>query len=144
VVDHYRGVPRVEFLSRQNVVQRADQRVSDASCVEHTRAALDGTGLTLSGFRYFLAEDGALELAVEPHSRWRAAEADTLSTAISTVIGARRAVRVHVLGQGSFAAEWCSRVRAGSRPAQVKDRILETDPAAWAAFCTASSHHSPS
>jgi hypothetical protein len=141
VVDQYQGVARVEFLSRQSWVQRADVRISDATCVEQTRTALEGTGLAVSGFRYFLAEDGALELAVEPRSPWHAAEADTLSTAISRAMGTRSAVRVHVLGPGSFAAEWCSRVRAGSRPAQVKDRILETDSVAWAAFRDAASKH---
>ena len=142
VVNQYQGVARVEFLSRQNLVQRADVSISDAMCVERTRLALEGTGLAVSGFRYFLAEDGALQLAVEPGSPWHGAEADTLSTAISRAMGTLRAVRVHVLGQGSFAAEWCSRVRAGSRPAQVKDRILETDSVTWAAFCDAACKHS--
>jgi GH3 auxin-responsive promoter len=139
VVDFYRGVARVEFLSRQNLVTQGDTRLSDAACVEHMQTALGASGLSLTGFRYFLGADGGVELAVEPHVPWRSDEASCLAAAISRLVATREQVRVRVLEPGAFVSEWSARVRAGARPAQVKDRILETDPRAWAAFCDRSS-----
>jgi GH3 auxin-responsive promoter len=147
VVDHHAGVPRVEFVGRAKQVALGAAAVGEWRLVDALRGALHETGLAAANVRFHVVSDATPRVAValEPAVTWRAADAASLARALDGALrrahpayerarldGQWQAPAIVAVAAGTFVREWEERVRAGTRPAQVKDRLSEADASAWA------------
>ncbi len=147
VVDRFRDVPRVEFVARRHQLGLAGAPLGEWQLLEVLRAALPQVGLELTNFR-FREPDGPLdrvELVVEPRGPCGPGDLELLGRVLDAGLAGVHAAYREARGAGAFAgpavaaappgtflAVWEARVEAGTRPAQVKDRMVEADAAAWA------------
>jgi len=142
VVDHFHGVPRVEFLGRRQLLSG----IGEWTLPGVLRQALDAAGLRGAGFRFrrSAASPVRLEAAVEIQGRWTETDIRSLAWQLDRFLSAAHlgyaqarqegtltAPIVVPAAPGTFVADWEARVARGTRPAQVKDRVCEHDPSAW-------------
>ncbi|MGW5699504.1 hypothetical protein ACWEWX_55065, partial [Streptomyces asiaticus] len=82
--------------------------------------------------------------ALEPFLPWSDRETAALGRAVDAALSAAApgyrsargtgrldAPEIHRVAPDAFARDWQHRVAAGTRPAQVKDRVFQQDDAAW-------------
>ncbi len=147
VVDATDGVPRVEYAGRATTVGVAGERLRDAHVIRSAAAATAATGLDVRNVSCHpsTAEGGAgYQVAVAPREPWSATETARYATVFDEALAALapgyRTARdtgrlapsaLRVLPADAFLRAWHAEVAAGVRPAQVKDRVFRTDPAAW-------------
>lgn len=148
VVDMTAGVPRVEYAGRATTCDVAGERLRDAHVVGSLAAATAATGLEVRNVSCHppaaAGADAGYQVAVAPLAPWSSTEAATYAAVFDGALAARapgyRAARhagrlaapaLNVLPADAFLRAWHADVAAGVRPAQVKDRVFRTDPAAW-------------
>jgi hypothetical protein len=146
VVDMTAGVPRVSYAGRATTCGVAGERLRESHVVRSLAEATDATGLDIRNVscRPPATEGGGYEVALAPLGPWSAAETaryaavfdEALATSTPGYRAAREAGRLappvpRVLPADAFLRAWHAEVAAGVRPAQVKDRVFRTDPAAW-------------
>jgi GH3 auxin-responsive promoter len=107
-----------------------------------------GAALTAGGLEVRNAacrvDAGRYEFALEPRLPWSDTETTRLATRLdaelaSLAAGYRAAragnllaaLEVHRVAPRTFVKEWHDEVGAGTRPAQVKDRLFRRDEASW-------------
>lgn len=141
VVDMTDGVPRIAYAGRSTMMNRFGERLRESAVVRALTTALEAGGLevrnaachpcpTARRYEFALATD--LPLTSDEH----ATLTGRLDTALARESAGYRAARlaapvVHRLDGEAFLRDWHERVRAGVRPAQVKDRLWQPDPLAW-------------
>jgi hypothetical protein len=148
VVDVEGGVPRVEYAGRAAGADVAGERLRESQVLRALRSALSGCGLEIRNASCHPSRDGdaaaRYEFAIAPQHTWSAVEATRLAVVLERAMGeqapgyaaARAAGRLRplvlrVLDRAAFQRDWHAEVEAGTRPAQVKDRLIRTDPALW-------------
>ncbi|MEC3974980.1 GH3 family domain-containing protein [Amycolatopsis sp. H20-H5] len=148
VVDVDGGVPRVEYAGRAGGADVAGERLRESQVLRALRSALSTCGLEIRNASCHPERgDGAkpgYEFALAPQQHWGTAEVAKLGTVLETALcteapayaaarrsGGLRPLAVRVLDREAFARDWHAEVGAGTRPAQVKDRLIRTDPANW-------------
>jgi hypothetical protein len=141
VVDTTGGVPRIAYAGRNTVMDRFGERLRESTVIRALAGALEAGGLevrnaachpspTARRYEFALATDRPLT------SGETTALAGRLDAALARASHGYRAARlavpaVHRLDGEAFLRDWHDRVRAGARPAQVKDRLWCPDPVAW-------------
>lgn len=147
VIEKFRGIPRLQYAGRRTLSDAAGERLRESHIIRALRRALDGTGLGVhnvssrtqaagTAFRY--------DLAIEPTSTLLPGELDTLGQIFDEALqgiapryaalrasGALQKAGFVVTQPKAFFREWERRVASGIRPPQVKDRMFQTDAAAW-------------
>jgi hypothetical protein len=148
VVGRVRAVPRVEYAGRSTLSSAAGERLRDAHVVRALGRSLDLAGGEVRNAACRCVDDRpegrGYDFALAPQDTLTRAEADALAPVLDAQLcevasGYRSAresgglgpVRVHPVAPDAFQREWVARVRAGSRPTQVKDRVFERDDEAW-------------
>ncbi len=148
VVDVDGGVPRVEYAGRASGADVAGERLRESQVLRALRSALATCGLEIRNASCHPVQDGATpcryEFAIAPQHRWSATEKSRLEAVLERAMGeqapgyaaARKAGRlwplaIRFLDRDAFQRDWHAEVEAGTRPAQVKDRLIRTDPAVW-------------
>jgi hypothetical protein len=82
--------------------------------------------------------------AVAPYTPWNAIETARVAEGLDIALGVQSAgyraaraqgrlapTRLRLLDAAAFDREWHARVAAGTRPAQVKDKLFRPNPADW-------------
>jgi hypothetical protein len=151
VVDFVERTPRVEYAGRSVIPSRAGAGLLEPHVVRALRDALADCGLEIRNATCRLGggdeQSGAgarYEVAVAALGAPSASERDALAAALDARLGeqsqsyraARAAhrlgpVRVQLTHPDAFLREWEWRVRAGERPARVKDRVFQPDDDTW-------------
>ncbi|MFI0817981.1 GH3 auxin-responsive promoter family protein [Streptomyces sp. NPDC021098] len=150
VVDRVKDVPRVEYAGRRTLSDAVGERLRESHVVTALRTALASTGLDARNAtcRVVTAPGETASpryaFALEPFLPWSDREAAALGRALDAALGAAApgyrsardtarlgAPEIHRVAPDAFAREWHHRVAAGTRPAQVKDRVFQQDDAAW-------------
>jgi len=140
------GVPRVEYAGRATTVSAAGERLRESQLVRALDRACGGAGCSIVNASARVDEGlrpPQYEIAIEPAAGCTVL-AEVLATRLDRALseesaGYRRArsraaldvPRVRLTAAGAFHREWELRVRAGTRPPQVKDRVFWRDPAGW-------------
>ncbi|MFD7665021.1 GH3 auxin-responsive promoter family protein [Streptomyces sp. NPDC059788] len=149
VVDHDRGVPRLEYGGRNTRSDAAGERLRDAQVIRALSVAGGTTGLELRNAACRVASEGGAvpryTFAVAGSARWTQEEKERFATALDAELGrassgyrsARAggrldALTVRTLDADAFARDWLESVAKGVRPTQVKDRMFRQDPGMWA------------
>ncbi|TDC52890.1 GH3 auxin-responsive promoter family protein [Micromonospora sp. KC207] len=154
VVDFANGAPRVAYAGRDTVVDRHGERLRESQVIRAIAAALDGGGLEARNAAcHAPADGGRYEFAIATDLPWTRTEGDDLAGRLDAVLsresGGYRAARaagrlgtpvVRRLDGEAFLRDWHERVRAGVRPAQVKDRVWYLDPPTWQALVGSAEH----
>jgi len=143
VIDTVAGVPRLEYAGRGGLSNAHGERLRESHVIRALAAALDAGGLEVRNAACRV-DAGRYEFAVEPRLPWSATETAvfalrldaSLARVASGYRGARTAellapLEVFRVAPGTFAREWHDEVGAGTRPAQVKDRLFRRDAASW-------------
>ncbi|MEV4506959.1 GH3 family domain-containing protein [Streptomyces klenkii] len=147
VVDHVHGVPRVEYAGRNTLCDAAGERLREFHLVRALRATALRSGFDI-GNATCRVEAGtgtpgyvvAAALHPEPLPGELPALAQALDRELGRLSHGYRAARargalaapvVRPVAPEAFARHWHRRVAAGMRPPEVKDQILQPDPAAW-------------
>jgi hypothetical protein len=148
VVDVEGGVPRVEYAGRAAGADVAGERLRESQVLRALRSALSTCGLEIRNASCHPAQDRdarpRYEFAIAPQHTWSEAEEKRLESVLERAMGeqapdyaaARAAGRLRplatrILDPVAFQRDWHAEVEAGTRPAQVKDRLIRTDPAVW-------------
>lgn len=143
VVDMVAGVPRVEYAGRNSLSNAHGERLRESHVIRALAAALTAGGLEVRNAACRV-DAGRYEFALEPRLPWSAREtatlADRLDAQLAEVAPGYRDARaanllaplaVHRVPPRTFVKEWHDEVAAGTRPAQVKDRLFRRDAANW-------------
>ncbi len=148
VVDVDGGVPRLEYAGRAAGADVAGERLRESQVLRALRSALSTCGLEIRNASCHPRHDGdaqpRYEFAIAPQHVWSAAEQSRLATVLEHAMcqqgpgyartrgaGGLAPLALQVLDQDAFQRDWHAEVEAGTRPAQVKDRLIRTDPALW-------------
>ena len=143
VVDTSGGLPRVEYAGRATLSNAHGERLREAHVIRALGTALAAGGLEVRNAACRVSE-GRYEFALEPRLPWSERETATLASRLDGELAAvapgYRAARVagllaplaiHRVRPRTFLREWHDLVAAGTRPAQVKDRLFRRDEASW-------------
>ncbi|WP_034261038.1 GH3 auxin-responsive promoter family protein [Actinospica robiniae] len=154
VVDRVGAMPRISYAGRGNRSDVAGERLRESHVVRALQTALGAQGLEVRNASCRAVSPPGetrprYEFALAPHSPFGAVEVRELASSVDAALrdvasgyaSARTAGRLdppalHVLARDAFDVQWQARVEAGTRPAQVKDRVFERDDAAWARLLT--------
>jgi hypothetical protein len=145
VVDTLGGVARVEYAGRATLSDVAGERLREAQVIRALSAALAETGLEVRNVSCRVSgQPPRYEFAVAPFTRWSATEAARFTERLDVALGTRSAgyraaragrrlaePRLWLVDPAAFQRDWHARVAAGTRPAQVKDRLFRRDEADW-------------
>ncbi|MFI1971841.1 GH3 family domain-containing protein [Streptomyces cinnamoneus] len=151
VVDHVRGVPRVEYAGRSTLSDVAGERLREFHLFRALKATAWSTGLDVVNATFRTEEEAngpryAVAVALRPAPRPEEVLAfgDRLDREIARQApryaaararGDLAALRVQCVPPSAFTAHWHRRVAAGMRPPEVKDQVFLPDPAAWQELC---------
>lgn len=142
VVDHWKGVPRVEYSGRKGHCSVAGEKLTSWQVLDAVRSALSARGLRIRNFTCGPRDDGAkgYAVALEPAEKWVASEHGTLETTLDEALcvqngeysrhrraGELSPVQLRLMPRGNFHRDWEQQVKAGRPPTQVKDTPLRPD-----------------
>jgi hypothetical protein len=145
VVDTLGGVARVEYVGRATVSDAAGERLRDAQVIRALSSVLAETGLEVRNVSCRVTGNTpGYEFAVAPYTPWSEAETDRVAERLDPALGAQSAAyrtaraagrltgpRLRLVDGTAFQRDWHARVAAGTRPAQVKDRLFRQNDADW-------------
>ncbi len=148
VVDVDGGVPRIEYAGRAAGADVAGERLRESQVLRALRSALATCGLEIRNASCHPAQGGdgepRYEFAFAPQHPWSEAEVTRLGAVLERAMcrqapgyaaaraaGRLRPLVTRILDRAAFLRDWHAEVEAGTRPAQVKDRLIRTDPAVW-------------
>ena len=145
VVDTLGGAPRIEYVGRATVCDAAGERLRDAHVIRALATVLDETGLEIRNVSCRVTGDiPGYEFALAPCTPWSAVEADLVAHRLDVALGMQSAgyraaradgrliePRLQLVAATTFQRDWHARVAAGTRPAQVKDRLFRSHDADW-------------
>ncbi|MET7550935.1 GH3 auxin-responsive promoter family protein [Streptomyces sp. NPDC005500] len=147
VVDHVHGVPRVEYAGRSNLMNGAGERVREYHLVRALQGAATRTGLDivnvisrLSPEPGSLHYDFAVAFPTEPEDGDLLSFQGALDQELRAIApgyssarskGDIEATHVQSIPPSRFVEYWHHRVDAGRRPVEVKDQLIQPDPAVF-------------
>jgi hypothetical protein len=156
VVGSVAGVPRVEYAGRNVTTSAAGVRLRESHILKALRAACFDAGVEIANATSRVTPGAApkrWEVALAPHQTLGAGQLHAFERALerhlsklvpdyrdARTTGALDSIRVRTTSPDAFLHEWERRVRAGSRPPQVKDRVFCSDDDSWNRLI-ASAHH---
>ncbi|HEU5475254.1 MAG TPA: GH3 auxin-responsive promoter family protein [Actinophytocola sp.] len=145
VIDTLGGAPRIAYAGRATASDAAGERLRESHVVRALGTALDQTGLAVRNVSCRVAgTTPGYEFAVAPTARWSPAEVDRVTQRLDTALrtdapgyhrararGALATPRLRLVPATAFQRDWHARVAAGTRPAQVKDRLFRQNDTDW-------------
>lgn len=147
VLGFVHGVPRLGFVGRGGIVDMTGEKVSEQhvqTAIDRTLAALGVTTVNATCCAV-LAEPAHYVFVFEPAAPWDAAQqqraASTLDTELRALnsryelkrgFGDLAAAQVRIAPRGAFDKYRASLIARGAPGSQLKDKVLQTDPAVLA------------